>query len=326
MGDKTVQTRVFTVREGMTPEDVRKAPNATAMQKKMAAIFDADGVKGYSAREAAVFNATTISEHSKSDVSLWTKYADGTRKETRVKGDLTSFKYAPTGKIKKTVYKKGNLTSKKVDDKPKSTYTPPEVGKAGIAASDTAYYTGTDKIASVRYYTDKAKKNLIHETEYDESGKVKEYTWYDPDSKNKGWSDFTEYNANGEKQATGYNTSGNNFIIIRYNEKGKQSSITTFDVNTGKTLERKSYYDDGRLLYTEKYNKDGSYSTTDESYYYDRQKQFKKGDRTVEYDKNDNEIREKQFNPNGELEYTITPKRNKDGDIVKRDTIWNNQK
>lgn len=325
MGDKTVQTRVFTVREGMTPEDVRKAPNATAMQKKMAAIFDADGVKGYSASEAAVFNATSISEHGKSDVSLWTKYADGTRKETRIKGDISAFKYAPKGKVKKIAYREGDLTKKKVETKPKSTYTPPEVGKAGIAASDTAYYTGTDKIASVGYYTDKAKKNLIHETEYDESGKVKEYTWYDPDSKNKGWSDFTTYNPDGSLKTIGRNTSNNTFTYINYDEKERQSSINTYDVNTGKLSERKSYYD-GRFLYTEKYNKDGSMSTTDESHYYDKQKQFKKGNRTVEYDKNNNEIREKQFNPDGELEYTVTPKRNKDGDIVKRDTIWNNQK
>lgn len=100
-GTKVASQRTLVIKPGMTPEDVKKAPNATLEQKAMAHIFDADGKDGFSQREAEVFNATSITNNGKNGVSLWTTYADGTKKETKVAGDLTAFKYAPSGDVKK---------------------------------------------------------------------------------------------------------------------------------------------------------------------------------------------------------------------------------
>ena len=59
-GTKVASQRTLVIKPGMTPEDVKKAPNATLEQKAMAHIFDADGKDGFSQREAEVFNALQL--------------------------------------------------------------------------------------------------------------------------------------------------------------------------------------------------------------------------------------------------------------------------
>ena len=122
MSSEKVNIRKFFITEGMTPEDVRKSPNATEQQKTMADIFDSDGVKGYSQREADVFNSTAIADHGKQGVSLWTRYADGSCKETKCQGDITSFKFAPQGELKPygTTSQKANPAEKKISFDKKS--------------------------------------------------------------------------------------------------------------------------------------------------------------------------------------------------------------
>lgn len=106
--DLTTNTREFAIRPGMKPEDVAKSDKATPQQKKLACVFDADGTPGYSQREADVFNSTIITDKGKEGVSLWTAYADGSVKETKIKGDISSFKYAPKGDLKNTHVAKPN--------------------------------------------------------------------------------------------------------------------------------------------------------------------------------------------------------------------------
>ncbi|MCQ2740295.1 MAG: hypothetical protein MJ237_08760, partial [bacterium] len=116
MGNPPTVNRIFMVKAGMTPQDVINSKEATAQQKKMAYVFDSDGVAGYSQREADVFNATLITDRGQNGVSLWTRYKDGSRKETKYVGDVTSFKYAPTGDVKPyVVAKKQTPTTPKVD-------------------------------------------------------------------------------------------------------------------------------------------------------------------------------------------------------------------
>lgn len=77
-----------------------------------------------------------------------------------------------------------------------------------------------------------------------------------------------------------------------------------------------NWYDkDGEFDYSIKRNKDGSY---EQEWLNDDCETVK-----IQYDKNGNEIKEKRYDIDGKLKYTVIPKYNKEGDIVKRDTIRN---
>ena len=116
MGDGKVNVRKLVIKEGMTPQDVKNNPKATPQQKAFACVFDSDGVEGYSAREAEVFNSTTITYKGEKGITLWTQYQDGTKKGTTVSGDIASFKYAPQGDVKPQVCE----CEKTKGEKPKS--------------------------------------------------------------------------------------------------------------------------------------------------------------------------------------------------------------
>ena len=113
MGNTKINQRTFVVKAGMTPEDVVKSANATPQQKKYAVIFDSDGIKGYSQREADIFNSTTITERGNQGISLWTRYANGSKKETKFKGDISSFKFTPANKVKPYIVSKKQTNSNK---------------------------------------------------------------------------------------------------------------------------------------------------------------------------------------------------------------------
>ena len=100
-----VHQRSLIVKANMTPADVRNAKNATPEQKAMANIFDANNDGKYSQAEANTFNSTLISDHGNGKVSLWTRYTDGTRKETVVSGDVAAYKHAPSKSVKPYVRK-----------------------------------------------------------------------------------------------------------------------------------------------------------------------------------------------------------------------------
>ena len=150
-----VEHRTLVIKAGMTPQDVIKSDKATAEQKKMAFVFDSDGVAGYSQREADVFNATLIADHGKQGISLWTRYEDDSRKETKFIGDVTSFKYAPKGDVKPYTVKKGTQTKavqttqtktgRTAQSTPKEKPLPPLTQVVGL---DTlTYYSKQDSIA-----------------------------------------------------------------------------------------------------------------------------------------------------------------------------------
>ena len=110
MENSSTVNRIFILKAGMTPQDVINSKEATAQQKKMAYVFDSDGVAGYSQREADVFNATLITDRGQNGVSLWTRYKDGSKKETKYGGDISSFKFAPKGDVKPYVVTKKKAT------------------------------------------------------------------------------------------------------------------------------------------------------------------------------------------------------------------------
>ncbi len=330
MGNEmTVTTRTFTVKEGMTPEDVRKSPYATAQQKKMADVFDADGVKGYSKREADVFNATAIADHGKDCVSLWTKYSDGSRKETLVKGDLKAFKYAPEGDIKPTKYMSGKPKTKTLKNKEQqitfvqdknsklkypANYTRVEVGKGGIVSSDTTYYVGTDKPEYINY-SNEDKKTPVYE-KFDENGQLKYSVKQDFEYRPGRDIPYTMYNAQGKKEAEGFYALNDDLkkevFYERYFHDKKDPLRVTYsedrDIKTGKLIEK---YDHG---YTYKYKQDGSYTT----------EKWGDGGLAIEsYNSKDKLVKKQQLDYNKVLKYTVTPQYNKDGIIIKNDTIWN---
>lgn len=96
----TMQHRKFIVKAGMTADDVKKSKDATALQKKYANVFDSDGQKGFSQKEADLFNATTISEKADGSIMFWTRQKDGTKKGTLMSGDINKIHYSFEGSIK----------------------------------------------------------------------------------------------------------------------------------------------------------------------------------------------------------------------------------
>ena len=83
MTNTNVQQHKFILKAGMTSEDVKRSKDATALQKKYASAFDTDGIKGFSQKEADLFNATTFSEKADGSVTFWTRQKDGTKKGTK---------------------------------------------------------------------------------------------------------------------------------------------------------------------------------------------------------------------------------------------------
>ena len=105
----TVQHRKLVVKAGMTAEDVKNSKDATALQKKYANVFDSDGQKGFSQKEADLFNATTFSEKADGSVMFWTRQKDGTKKGTKMAGDVKDMHYATKKEVKPyRSYKKDN--------------------------------------------------------------------------------------------------------------------------------------------------------------------------------------------------------------------------
>ena len=138
MGNQPAVNRTFIVKAGMTPQDVINSNEATAQQKKMAYVFDSDGVAGYSQREADVFNATLITDRGQNGVSLWTRYKDGSKKETKYSGDISSFKFAPKRDVKPYVVtkKKATHATNKQNQVSQPQLSREEIIKLGISSLD----------------------------------------------------------------------------------------------------------------------------------------------------------------------------------------------
>lgn len=113
----TVQHRKFIVKAGMTAEDVKKSKDATALQKKYANVFDSDGQKGFSQKEADLFNATTFCEKADGSVMFWTRQKDGTKKGVKFSGNIDEMNYSVKSEVKPYITTK--KVAKKVVKQPK---------------------------------------------------------------------------------------------------------------------------------------------------------------------------------------------------------------
>ena len=105
MSNMNVQQRKFIVKAGMTVNDIKNSKEATAMQKKYASAFDTDGQKGFSQKEADLFNATTFSEKSDGTVTFWTRQKDGTKKGTKFNSKDNNIQFKSDDEVKPYVKK-----------------------------------------------------------------------------------------------------------------------------------------------------------------------------------------------------------------------------
>ena len=105
MSNLNVQQRKFVVKAGMTVDDVKNSKEATALQKKYASAFDTDGQKGFSQKEADLFNATTFSEKADGSVTFWTRQKDGTKKGTKFDSKDNNIQFKSENEVKPYVKK-----------------------------------------------------------------------------------------------------------------------------------------------------------------------------------------------------------------------------
>ena len=219
---------------------------------------------------------------------------------------------APTEQVAKKAMTKPKAEAKK---EPEFKYVPPKVGEDDVAKADTIYYAGTKQPESI-LYKDKNGED-VHQTDLDKNGKLKGFYNIFPNGKGKE-SDYDYFNAKGDfVHANRVNPDGSktlsskghngNWLEIKYDSKGREVYQS---YEKPMQIEGKTYYSPE---YNEtKYHKDGSYTvkSTDGNY-------------ATTYDKNGRKIKEKKYGYDDVLQYTVIPKYNKDGDIVKNDTIKN---
>lgn len=98
---------------------------------------------------------------------------------------------------------------------------------------------------------------------------------------------------------------------------------TTYD-KTGQVIKYEStnnqpHYSSYEVEY--KYNNDGTHSERTKSWSLNHSR-----NELEVFDKNNRLIRKKDFDSNDVVKYTVTPKYDKDGSVIKNDTIWNKQK
>ena len=126
--------------------------------------------------------------------------------------------------------------------------------------------------------------------------------------------DYNGFNAKGEFTSSLENNADGSYT---YGHK---------DAELGQWLEDK-YDKNNRLTHYESVI-DGKVESDDWTYHKDGSKthKFSLTNNAITRDKNDKIIKEKQYDDNGVLKYTIVPKYNKDGDVIKNDTLIQNHK
>lgn len=210
----------------------------------------------------------------------------------------------------KTASAKKVATAPKAEAKEKEfKYVPPKIGEDGIVKADTSYYAGTKQPEYIGYKDENG--DLIQVTKFDKNGKMEKFHKYVKDAFGV---ERQEYNAKGELVEK--------FI---FSPDGSLKTISHKDEISGMWKDV-NYDKDGRMTHREfiigdnieyedmTYHKDGS--RTEKSTYC----------KTAEtFDRNNKLIKKKQYDDNGFLKYTVVPKYNKDGDVIKNDTIRNNQ-
>jgi hypothetical protein len=235
-----------------------------------------------------------------------------------------SFEKEETKKQETAVVSNPNTQLKaeaKVEEKPEAQkepefeYVPPTVGKDGIAKADTTMYPGTQKIHTISYYDKDGNRKQVDD--YDKNGKMARFEVEFP---------------NGYKI---YNQAGD--LVSSRVELDGTTEMYDEDPDSG-YWNRTEYDSKGRMIYDETQNVrlDTSslswYLSTHEcrAYSYNSDGSFVedvRGDKElngkITYDKSGKVVQEKRYDKNGQLKYTVNPKYNKEGDIIKRDTIPN---
>lgn len=176
---------------------------------------------------------------------------------------------------------------------PEFKYVPPKVGENGIVKADTTMYPGTDKIKDI-IYRDSVGNN-VHQTSFDRNGNLYFYTTGECEEFRSGNLRVTEnwYDKDGKPYCSEehYFEKNGNYTMTKKDAKGWETS-------------RETHNNDGSVI-------------------------LEKDKSKVYYDKNGRLQKEKHYDSNvflePKLEYTVNYKYNKDGDIVKRDTVRNEQ-
>lgn len=198
----------------------------------------------------------------------------------------------------------------KEPEKPAFKYVPPKIGERDIVKADTVYRLGTDKIECISYKKENGK--LVHVTNFDENGDLQSFDNYFTDSQVADNLDFVvlSYDKDGKPTVHDeYRKDGSRYyernldggsVSFTYDTKGRQTSWE--DTKSGLSLDISYNSDGSRVVNHYKYGTIQSQNTED---------------------KNEKLLKRKEYNSDGVLKHTIMPKYNKEGDIVRNDTIPN---
>ena len=218
----------------------------------------------------------------------------------------------PTEQVAKKAMTKPKAEAKK---EPEFKYVPPKVGEDGVAKADTTYYAGTKQPECILYKDENGE--IVHLTDLDKNGKLEDFCNFYSNGKGKE-PNYERFNAKGEiifrkrinsDGSSSYSSMGGcgRLLTTRYDSQDREvfDEYESIDI-----INDKIYYTPYRR--ETEYHKDGSYTVKDTN-----------GNKATIYDKNDRKIKEKKYDNHDVLQYTVIPKYNKDGDIVKNDTIKN---
>ena len=185
-------------------------------------------------------------------------------------------------------------------------YVSPNIGENGIVKADTNYFAGTKKPQYILYVADKNRP--VQSEIFNRDGSLNEFTVYNVAVDRKNVDTDT------------YNNKGENTNWTRYNEDGTQEHGDKFNdgwhyytFDKKENIIKSEYPDGTKQEY--KYNPNGSYTVLHSQY--GQPKVF------FEHDKNDKEVRKKEFDKDGVVKYTVNTTYDKDGCVVKKDTVWN---
>ena len=314
----TISRRSLVIKPNMTVAGVQQSKQATPQQKMAAGIFDANGDGKYNQKEANAFNSTLITTHKKDgSISLWTRYANGQKKETRVAGDVMAYKHAPSAQVKPYV---------------RMVHAKPTTAGKSVATQvvEDFEYRGKGKLTVETYPDGKIKSKKYNEGN---GNKVTTFNYYQngtPQSKTvREWNgyDFVntlekEYYSNGKlKRSMVQENRGDKKLVETFHENGTPQSKTFREWNGYdfvNTLE-KEYYPNGKLKRSMVQEKRGDKKLV-ETFYENGTPQSKT---FREWNGNDfvNTL-EKEYYPNGKLKRSMVQEKRGDKKLV--ETFYEN--
>ncbi len=200
-------------------------------------------------------------------------------------------------------------------EKPAFEYSSPQVGKDGFIKADTLFYPGTNKPECIKYTQKGAMQNgesaVTYQENFREDGSLESFTTisysdtYSPETITR----------NSKGEMIEYKLVPKNGSYYECGVKDDEGwAYHTYD-KKDRLIESSYSWQGGEQQYTYTYNSDGTVGELKKRY-----------DTPVRYelkDKNGHLIRKKDFDKQGVVKYTVTPKYDKDGFVIKNDTVWN---